>query len=295
MKKSLILCAALLLLATGCSNNKKGNESTVENNSSKVIKETDVVDFDDDFEESFKADSKNKPASEKAEKKTDNSSSGSSGDTSDKSSSDKSGVVIGDKLDSFEDAELNDEEMDQKDKEELQKQSTGKFVITLYADKAPITCQNFEKLVSEGFYNGLDFFRVTEGAMAFGGDPAKCGSDKKASPIKGEFKENGVENDLCFDKGVVGMIREDDPDSATSGFFICYSDLCVFDGYYAAFGKVTEGMETVDAFTTVPMKKGDGETDTVPVTPIIIKSAKMISDDKDGNHRVEFEMENFIK
>ena len=122
------------------------------------------------------------------------------------------------------------------------------FLITLYPDDAPITCENFESLVSEGFYNGIVFHRVMEDFMAQGGDPTGTGMGGSEKTIKGEFSSNGVQNTLSHTRGVVSMARSGDPNSASSQFFICYSDADTFlDGNYAAFGKVIEGMEVVNA------------------------------------------------
>ncbi|MBR7085420.1 MAG: peptidylprolyl isomerase, partial [Oscillospiraceae bacterium] len=96
------------------------------------------------------------------------------------------------------------------------------FIITLYPDTAPITCENFEKLVSEGFYNGLTFHRVVDNFMAQGGDPEGTGMGGSEQTIKGEFASNGVENNLSHQRGIVSMARSQDPDSASSQFFICY-------------------------------------------------------------------------
>ncbi len=169
-------------------------------------------------------------------------------------------------------------------------QVEGEFIITLYADKAPITCENFEKLVKEGFYDGLTFHRVVEGFMAQGGDPEGTGMGGSDETIKGEFSENGVENDLSHKRGIVSMARNgQDMDSASSQFFICYSDDCTFlDGSYAAFGEVTEGMETVDGFLEVKRVTGTDGAISSPTTPITIEKAEMIDDDENGNHRVKF-------
>ena len=163
------------------------------------------------------------------------------------------------------------------------------FVISLYADKAPITCENFEKLVKEGFYDGLTFHRVVDGFMAQGGDPNGDGTGGSDETIKGEFSENGVENDLSHKRGIVSMARSQDYDSASSQFFICYTDDCTFlDGKYAAFGEVTEGMDVVDGFLEVERTTGSDGAKSSPKTPITITKAEMIEDDADGNHRVKF-------
>lgn len=166
------------------------------------------------------------------------------------------------------------------------------FVITLYANYAPITCENFEKLVSEGFYDGLTFHRVVEDFMAQGGDPNGDGTGGNSETIKGEFTSNGVDNTLSHKRGIVSMARSQDYDSASSQFFICYSDDDTFlDGNYAAFGEVTDGMDIVDEFLTVERIAGSDGAVSSPVTPITITKAEMIDDDADGNHRVQFTMD----
>lgn len=124
-----------------------------------------------------------------------------------------------------------------------------KFVMEVYPKVAPITVDNFLSLVEEGFYDGLTFHRIIDGFMAQGGafDPVNQSNDP-AAKIKGEFSSNGVENNLSHRRGVVSMARTNIPDSASSQFFICYGDASYLDGEYAAFGYVTEGMETVDSF-----------------------------------------------
>ena len=171
----------------------------------------------------------------------------------------------------------------------------GEFIITLYPEYAPITCENFEKLVSEGFYDGLTFHRVVEGFMAQGGDPEGTGMGGSKDTIKGEFASNGVENNLSHTRGVVSMARSQNPDSASSQFFICYDDSCAFlDGNYAAFGEVTEGMEVVDDFLKVPRSLGGDGDISSPNSPITIKTAVMIEDDKNGNPRVQVTMNEFL-
>lgn len=166
------------------------------------------------------------------------------------------------------------------------------FTITLYHDKAPETCENFEKLVSSGFYDGLVFHRVIDGFMAQGGDPTGTGAGGSDTTIKGEFKSNGVENDLSHTRGVISMARSQDPNSASSQFFICFTDnpnvAAALDGEYAAFGKVTDGMDVVDAFLEVPRGESpfSGEQDAMPMYPIIIEKAVMGEKDADGNSTV---------
>lgn len=179
------------------------------------------------------------------------------------------------------------------DTESTAAKADGKtFVITLDANDAPLTCANFEKLVKDGFYDGLTFHRVVEDFMAQGGDPQGTGMGGSDETVKGEFSENGVDNKLSHTRGVVSMARSQDYDSASSQFFICYSDKDTFlDGQYAAFGTVSEGMDVVDEFLTIERTTGSDGALSLPVTPITITKAEMIDDDADGNHRVQFTMD----
>ena len=169
------------------------------------------------------------------------------------------------------------------------------FIITLYPDTAPITCENFEKLVSEGFYNGLTFHRVVDDFMAQGGDPEGTGMGGSEQTIKGEFASNGVENNLSHQRGIVSMARSQDPDSASSQFFICYGDESFLDGNYAAFGEVTQGMEIVDNFLNVERVMSASGEMASPTTPIVMKEVKMIEPDKENHPRVEVIMDDFLK
>lgn len=117
----------------------------------------------------------------------------------------------------------------------------------LYPDKAPKTVENFEKLANEGFYDSLIFHRVIPGFMIQGGDPKGNGTGGPGYSIHGEFKANGFpQNDIKHTRGVLSMARAASPDSAGSQFFIMHADAPHLDGQYAAFGKVTEGMEGVN-------------------------------------------------
>ncbi len=169
------------------------------------------------------------------------------------------------------------------------------FIITLYPDTAPITCENFEKLVSEGFYNGLTFHRVVDNFMAQGGDPEGTGMGGSEQTIKGEFASNGVENNLSHQRGIVSMARSQDPDSASSQFFICYGDESFLDGNYAAFGEVTQGMEIVDNFLNVERVMSASGEMASPTTPIVMKEVKMIDPDEENHPRVEVIMDDFLK
>ena len=122
----------------------------------------------------------------------------------------------------------------------------GTIKIELDADTAPITVSNFAKLVNEGFYNGLTFHRIIDGFMIQGGDPLGNGTGGSEENIKGEFKINGVENNISHKRGVISMARATSYNSASSQFFIVHEDSTFLDGQYAGFGKVTEGIEIVD-------------------------------------------------
>lgn len=122
----------------------------------------------------------------------------------------------------------------------------GEIEFALIPDVAPITVENFKKLVKSGFYNGLTFHRIMEGFMIQGGDPLGNGTGGSNDKIKGEFKDNGVDNPLKHVRGVISMARSQEPDSASSQFFIVHEDSNFLDGQYAAFGVVTKGMTVVD-------------------------------------------------
>ncbi|MBR1456439.1 MAG: peptidylprolyl isomerase, partial [Oscillospiraceae bacterium] len=122
----------------------------------------------------------------------------------------------------------------------------GTIRLELDAAAAPITVANFVKLAQAGFYDGLTFHRIMDGFMIQGGDPDGNGTGGSDERIKGEFKQNGVDNPISHVKGVISMARANDPDSARSQFFITVADATFLDGSYAAFGHVTEGMEIVE-------------------------------------------------
>ncbi len=148
----------------------------------------------------------------------------------------------------------------------------GEFTMELYPYAAPVTTANFMKLVEEKFYDGLTFHRVIEGFMAQGGayDPVNQMNDPVDS-IKGEFESNGFDNKLSHTRGVVSMARTNDPDSASSQFFICYDDASFLDGEYASFGMVTEGMEVVDSFLSAGTDAND-----VPLKEVKIKTIEIV-------------------
>ncbi len=143
--------------------------------------------------------------------------------------------------------------------------------IELYPDIAPITCENFEKLVKSGFYDGLTFHRIIPGFMIQGGCPKENGTGGPGWSIKGEFSSNGVKSSLRHTRGVVSMARSMKPDSAGSQFFIMHDDAPHLDGQYAAFGKVIEGMDVVDEIAEVPTDYSDK-----PVQPQIMKKVTIV-------------------
>lgn len=122
----------------------------------------------------------------------------------------------------------------------------GDIKLELDADVAPITVTNFVELVNAKFYDGLTFHRIIGNFMIQGGDPEHNGTGGSNKEIKGEFKSNGIENNISHKRGVISMARSNDKDSASSQFFIVHQDSTFLDGNYAAFGYVTEGIEVVD-------------------------------------------------
>ena len=144
--------------------------------------------------------------------------------------------------------------------------------IELYPDKAPKTVANFEKLVKEGFYDGLTFHRIIRGFMIQGGDPEGTGMGGSKETIPGEFASNGfTANDIRHTKGVISMARTMAPNSASSQFFIMHEDAPHLDGQYAAFGKVVNGIDAVDEIACT--KTGFGDR---PVCPVVIKKMTLI-------------------
>lgn len=136
--------------------------------------------------------------------------------------------------------------------------SDGKSIVIRLEEKyAPITVENFKNLVKNGFYDGLIFHRVINDFMIQGGDPTGTGMGGSKNTVKGEFAANGVNNPISHDRGVISMARSRMYNSASSQFFICHADVPYLDGQYAAFGKVVEGMETVDAIASVPTDRAD--------------------------------------
>ncbi len=154
-----------------------------------------------------------------------------------------------------------------------------KFVIELYPEYAPKTCENFLKLVNEGYYEGKTFHRIVDDFMAQGGSSDGQGYEGSDEKIKGEFAANGFsQNTLSHTRGVISMARSNDMNSASSQFFICYSGRYTgsLDGLYAGFGKVVEGMEVIDGFCEVERTYNMSGELAVPIEPIVIEKMTVI-------------------
>ena len=150
----------------------------------------------------------------------------------------------------------------------------GKTIeLELYPQYAPITVENFIKLVKDGFYDGLTFHRVISGFMIQGGCPLGNGTGGPGYEIKGEFAQNGIDNPLKHTRGVISMARSMMPDSAGSQFFIMHQNAPHLDGAYAAFGKVTKGIEVVDEIASVATDWRDK-----PVEPQVMAKVEYIED-----------------
>ncbi len=148
----------------------------------------------------------------------------------------------------------------------------GKIIrIELDASAAPLTVENFEKLVKEGFYDGLTFHRIIPGFMIQGGDPDGNGMGGPGYGIKGEFASNGWNNPIQHTRGVISMARSMMPNSAGSQFFIMHKDAPHLDGDYAAFGKVVEGIEVVDEIAGVKTDRSDR-----PTAPVVMKTVRIV-------------------
>lgn len=151
----------------------------------------------------------------------------------------------------------------------------GEIKLELDGDVAPITVQNFINLANEKFYDGLTFHRIINGFMIQGGDPEGTGMGGSDKNIKGEFALNGVENNISHKRGVISMARAKNPDSASSQFFIMHKDNTYLDGQYAAFGRVTEGIEVIDKIAeTVSVEDGNGTV--LKENQPVISSVKVI-------------------
>ena len=150
--------------------------------------------------------------------------------------------------------------------------SMGAIKIRLFPEAAPKTVENFVKLAKNGFYDGLIFHRVISGFMIQGGGYDADMNPKETGSIDGEFSANGFENPLKHTKGVISMARTQDPNSASSQFFIMHQDDPRLDGQYAAFGRVIEGFDIIDEIAGVETTINDYGMEDFPVEPIVIKT-----------------------
>ena len=160
----------------------------------------------------------------------------------------------------------------------IEMENGKKMKLELYPDIAPITVENFVSLVKEGFYDGLTFHRIMKGFMIQGGAPSGNGIGGSDKTIKGEFSANGFNNTLSHDRGVISMARSNDPDSASSQFFICDSGdyKASLDGKYAAFGKVIEGFDVLDAVASVECVMSSRGEKSIPVNTVYIEYIKVV-------------------
>ena len=152
----------------------------------------------------------------------------------------------------------------------IEMENGGKIELELYPEHAPKTVENFENLVKEGFYNGLTFHRIIPGFMIQGGDPLGNGMGGSEKNIVGEFRENGHNNPIKHERGVISMARAYNPNSASSQFFIMHKNAPHLDGQYAAFGKVVSGMEVVDEIASIPTDYSDRPKIAVRIKTVTI-------------------------
>ncbi len=156
----------------------------------------------------------------------------------------------------------------------IEMENGGTIRAELYPDIAPITVENFVKLIKNQFYDGLIFHRVIPGFMIQGGDPEGNGMGGPGYSIKGEFLSNGFKNDLKHTRGVLSMARAMDPNSAGSQFFIMVADAPHLDGDYAGFGKVIEGMDVVDQIVSAERDMWDKPLEDQRIATIRIENAE---------------------
>lgn len=155
----------------------------------------------------------------------------------------------------------------------IEMENGKKMTLELYPEYAPQTVENFVELANEHFYDGLIFHRVIDGFMIQGGDPTGTGMGGSENTIRGEFRANGVNNTIKHKRGTVSMARTNEPNSASSQFFIVQRDSLYLDGQYAAFGRVTEGMEVVDEIASCKTDYND--------RPVVPQRIKRITLDQD--------------
>ena len=155
----------------------------------------------------------------------------------------------------------------------------GAMTAELYPEKAPLTVANFVKLAKSGFYEGLIFHRVISGFMIQGGGYTEDMQDKDCDSIRGEFRANGFpQNDIKHVRGVLSMARTSAPNSASSQFFVMHENSPHLDGQYAAFGKLTDGFDVLDAIADTETGNYGWYMQDVPTTPIVIESVEVIAE-----------------
>ncbi len=161
---------------------------------------------------------------------------------------------------------------------QIEMENGGKMVFQLYPEFAPETVSNFISLAEAGFYNGLTFHRIMKDFMVQGGDPEGTGAGGSDKNITGEFSENGfTKNALSHIRGVISMARSQDPNSASSQFFIMTVDYAGLNGKYAAFGVLISGEDTLDEIAATPVKANELDELSVPTKTVKIKSVTVLS------------------
>lgn len=171
-------------------------------------------------------------------------------------------------------AKIDDISQQQNPTATIQMQNGDIIKVELYPQEAPETVKNFISLADKGFYNGLTFHRIVPGFVIQGGDPKGNGSGGPGYSIKGEFMQNGVRNTIMHTRGVISMARSSNPDSGGSQFFIVLTDAPHLNGEYAAFGKVIDGMDTVDKIASVKTGTADAPLEKQVIKSITITSSK---------------------
>ena len=159
----------------------------------------------------------------------------------------------------------------------IEMENGQKIELELYPEAAPETVKNFESLVKRGFYDGLTFHRIIPGFMIQGGDPLGNGMGGADKNIIGEFRANGHQNPIKHTRGVISMARAFDPNSASSQFFVMHMDAPHLDGQYAGFGKLTDGLDVLDAIASVETGNYGWYMQDVPAEPVVIESIEVVS------------------
>lgn len=261
MKRKLLaaLCVTAMSagLLAGCGSSDKTEESTKTEETAKE----ETSSQEETETKAASSDSDNVASEEEAEKAGFSDGSDEKSDSADAEDKDSSTSVLLD----------TSKELTGTHHAEIEVKDYGTIDVELDADTAPITVTNFVKLAQEGFYDGLTFHRIMDGFMIQGGDPNGDGTGGSEENIKGEFSNNGVDNDISHTRGTISMARASDPDSASSQFFIVQADSTFLDGDYAGFGHVTEGMDIVDKICEDAKPTDNNGTITSDQQPVIEK------------------------